>query len=73
MEHSFLAPGVELITQEYLAARRQVISRDDLTQDQHERLKKELVYEYRPRCTQEWKIAVAQMRADHDLLRTSSG
>ena len=48
----FPEPGVWLITQEYLAARRRLITRADLTQDQHERLKKELVYEYRLRWNQ---------------------
>jgi len=50
MDHPIRAPGVELITQEYLAASRQLRSRTDLTPDQHEKLKQELAYEHRLRC-----------------------
>jgi hypothetical protein len=38
MDHPIQAPGMELITQEYLAARRQLRLRTDLTLAQHERL-----------------------------------
>jgi hypothetical protein len=64
-------PGVELATQEYLAANRELNSRTDLAPVQYERLNKQIVYEYRLRCAQERKFALAQMRADYNLLRTS--
>jgi hypothetical protein len=66
MDHPIQAPGVELITQEYLAASRQLRSRTDLTLAQHERLKKELADEHWLHCAQEWKSVLAQMRADQD-------
>jgi hypothetical protein len=71
MDHPIRAPGVELITQEYLAASRQLRSRTDLTPDQHEKLKQELAYEHRLRCAKEWKSVLAQIH-DQDLLRTSN-
>jgi hypothetical protein len=46
MNYPFPAPGVELITQEYLAACRVLRSRDDLTPAQHARLKNELAEEH---------------------------
>jgi hypothetical protein len=64
---------VELLTQEYLAACRQLRSRPDLTRAQHERLHEELSDEHRRRCAQEWKVVVTQLRADHNLLRTPGG
>jgi hypothetical protein len=67
MDHPFQALGVELITEEYLVASRQLRSRTDLTLAQHERLKKELADEHGLRCAQEWKSVSAQMRADQDL------
>jgi hypothetical protein len=66
MDHPFPAPGVELITQEYLAPRRQLRSRDDLTSDQHARVENELADEHRLRCANEWKSVSAQMRADQE-------
>jgi hypothetical protein len=66
MDHPIQAPGVELITEEYLVASRQLRSRTDLTLAQHERLKKELADEHGLRCAQEWKSVLAQMRADQD-------
>jgi hypothetical protein len=66
MDHPIQAPGVELITEEYLAASRQLRSRTDLTLAQHERLKKELAAEHALRCAQVWKSVSAQMRADQD-------
>jgi hypothetical protein len=71
MDHPIQAPGVEMITQEYLAARRQLRWRTDLTLAQHESLKKELADEHWLRCAQEWKSVLAQIRDDKDLLRTS--
>lgn len=67
MDHPFQAPGVELITQEYLAARRQLRSRTNLTPAQHVRREKELAEEHGLRCTQEWKSVLAQMRADQEI------
>ena len=64
MEHPFPAPGVELITQEYLAASLDLRSRTDLTVIQRERLKDELADEHLFHCAQEWKSVSAQMRAD---------
>jgi hypothetical protein len=64
-------PGVELLIQEYLAANRELNSRTDLTPLQYERLKKQILYEYRLRCAQERKIVLAQMRADLKFLRPS--
>ena len=66
MDHPFPAPGVQLITQEYLAACRVLRSRDDLTAAQHARLKNELADEHELRCAQEWKSVLAQMRTDQD-------
>jgi hypothetical protein len=66
MDHPFPTPGVQLITQEYLAACRRLRSRDDLTPAQHARLKKELADEHELRCAQEWKSVLAQMRTDQD-------
>ena len=66
MDRPFPAPGVELITQEYLAACRVLRSRDDLTPAQHARLKNELADEHWLRCAQEWKSVLAQMRTDQD-------
>ena len=66
MVHPIQAPGVELITQEYLAARRQLPRRTDLTAAQRERLENELADEHRLRCAQEWKGVSAQMRSDQD-------
>ena len=66
MDHPFPTPGVQLITQENLAACRVLRSRDDLTPAQHARLKKELADEHELRCAQEWKSVLAQMRADQD-------
>ena len=65
------APGVELLTQEYLAANRELNSRTHLAPVHYERLNKQIVYEYRLRCAQERKIALTQMRADYNPLRTS--
>jgi hypothetical protein len=70
MDHPIQAPGVELITQEYLAACRELRSRTDLTLAQHVRMKQELAYEHRLRCAKEWKSVLAQIRDDQDL-RTS--
>jgi len=67
MEHPFQAPGVEMITQEYLAARLELRSRTDLTSGQHERLENELVDEHGLRCAQEWKSVLAQVRADQEV------
>jgi hypothetical protein len=67
MDHPFPAPGVELITQEYLAACRVLRSRDDLTPAQHARLKNELADEHEIRCAQEWKSVLTQDRADQEL------
>lgn len=67
MDHPFPAPGVELITQEYLAASRQLRLRTDLTLAQHVRLKKELADEHWIRCAQEWKSVLSQDRADQEL------
>ena len=67
MDHPFPAPGVELITQEYLAACHVLRSRDDLTPAQHARLKNELADEHELRCAQEWKSVLAQDRADQEL------
>ena len=61
MEHPFPAPGVEMITQEYLAASLELRSRTDLTAAQRERLNDDLADEHglaahrsgkasRPRC-----------------------
>jgi hypothetical protein len=74
-QHHHLArpPGVDLITQEYLAACRQLRSRSDLTLAQHERMREDLADEHRHRCAQEWKIVGDQLRADHFVLRTSNG
>jgi hypothetical protein len=66
MVHPIQAPGVELITQEYLAASRQLRSRTDLTAAQRERLENELADEHRLQCAQEWKSVSAQMRSDQD-------
>jgi hypothetical protein len=73
VDYHVATPSVELLTQEYLAARRELRSRSDLTPAQHERLREDLADEHRRRCTQEWKIVLAQLRADHSLLTTSSG
>jgi hypothetical protein len=67
MDHPFPAPGVELITQEYLAASRQLRLRTDLTLAQHVRLKKELADEHWICCAQEWKSVLSQDRADQEL------
>ena len=66
MELPFPAPGVEMITQEYLVASLELRSRTDLTAAQLERLKADLADEHGLRCAQEWKSIVAQMRADQD-------
>lgn len=66
MEHPFPAPGVEMITQEYLAASLALRSRTDLTAAQRERLNDDLADEHGLRCTQEWKSVSAQMRADQE-------
>jgi hypothetical protein len=73
MDHPAQFRGVELVTQQYLATKRALNSRDDLAPVQYERLKKEIVDAYKLRCTQERKIALAQMRADYVLLRRSNG
>jgi hypothetical protein len=67
MDHPFPAPGVELITQEYLAACRVLRSRTDLTPAQHARLKNELADEHGLRCSQAWKSVLTQNRADQEL------
>ena len=67
MENPFQAPGVDLMTQDYLAARRELSSRRDLAQAQRERLMKELSDEHRLNCTIEWKSVVAQMLTDQQL------
>lgn len=72
MDHTLQAPGVELITQEYLAARRELRSKTDLSPTQRERLREELADELRLRCATEWKIVVAQLQDDRDLLSTSN-
>jgi hypothetical protein len=66
MEHPFPAPGVQMITQEYLAASLEVRSRTDLTAAQLERLNADLADEHGLRCAQEWKSVSAQMRADQE-------
>jgi hypothetical protein len=66
MEHPFPAPGVEMITQEYLAASLELRSRTDLTVAQLARLKDDLADEHELRCAQEWKSVSAQMRADQE-------
>ena len=71
MEHLFPTPGVEMITQEYLAACRQLRSRTDLTVAQRERLKDDLADEHQLHCAQEWKSVSAQMRADQEAGRLS--
>jgi hypothetical protein len=53
MEHPFPAPGVEMITQEYLAASLELRSRTDLTVAQRERLKDDLADEHQLHCAQE--------------------
>jgi hypothetical protein len=70
MDHTLQAPGVDLITQEYLAARRELRSRTDLAPTQREKLKEELADEHRLRCATEWKIVVHQLQDDRDLLDT---
>ena len=72
MDHTLLPPGVELITQEYLAPRRELRSRTDLALTQRERLKEELADEHRLRLAKEWKIVLAQLDDDRDLLGTSN-
>jgi hypothetical protein len=64
MEHPFPAPGVELITQQYLADCGELRSRTDLTPAQRQRLADELASEHGLRCAHEWKNALAQMRDD---------
>jgi hypothetical protein len=66
MEHPFPTPGVEMITQEYLAASLELRSRTDLTVAQRERLKGDLADEHKLQCAQEWKSVSAQMRADQE-------
>ena len=66
MEHPFPAPGVEMITQVYLAASLELRSRTDLTAAQRERLNDDLADEHGLRCAQEWKSVSAQMRADQE-------
>jgi hypothetical protein len=66
MDHPIQAPGVEMITQEYLAASRQLRLRTDLTAAQRERLNDDLAGEHELRCAQEWKCVSAQMRADQE-------
>ena len=66
MEHPFPAPGVEMITQVYLAASLELRSRTDLTVAQRERLKDDLADEHKLHCAQEWKSVSAQMRADQE-------
>jgi hypothetical protein len=72
MDHPIQAPGVELITQEYLVARRELRARTDLAPSHWERLKEELADEHRLRCAAEWKIVLAQLDDDRDLLSTSN-
>ena len=72
MDHTLLPPGVDLVTQEYLAARRELRSRTDLALTQRERLKEELADEHRLRLAKEWKIVLAQLDDDRDLLGTSN-
>jgi hypothetical protein len=72
MDHPIQSPGVELITQEYLAASRELRWRTDLTLAQHVRLTQELAYEHRLRCAKEWRSVLAQIHDDGDLLRTSN-
>jgi hypothetical protein len=67
MEHPFPTPGVEMITQEYLAASLELRSRTDLTVAQRERLKDDLADEHQLHCAQEWKSVSAQMRADQEV------
>jgi hypothetical protein len=66
MEHPFPTPGVEMITQEYLAASLELRSRTDLTVAQRERLKDDLADEHQLHCAEEWKSVSAQMRADQE-------
>ena len=73
VDHLARPPGVDLVTQEYLSACRQLRCRSDLTLVQHERLQKDLDDEHRRRCATEWKILGDQLRADHFVLGTSNG
>jgi hypothetical protein len=66
-------PGVDLITQEYLAACRQLRSRSELTLAQQERMREDLSDEHWHRCAQEWKIVGEQLREDNVILSTSNG
>ena len=72
MDHTLLPPGVELIIQDYLAARRELHSRTDLVPTQREILMEELLDEHRLRRASEWEIVLAQLRDDRDLLGTSN-
>jgi hypothetical protein len=69
MEYRTWAAGVNLLTQEYLAACAELRSRIDLIQTQHRSLKKDLADEHRLRCAQEWKAVKAQLRADNEMAR----
>lgn len=69
MDQTFLPAGVELLIQDYLAARRELHSRTDLAPTQREILMEELVDEHRLRSASEWEIVLAQLHDDQDLLR----
>ena len=72
MDHLSTRPtGLELVTQEYLAARRELRSRIDLTSTQRKRLETELATEHGLRCAQEWKCLCAQMHDDQEAGRPS--
>jgi hypothetical protein len=72
MDHLFQEPGVDLITQEYLAACRELWLRTDLTFAQHVRLTQELIDEHWLRCAKEWKSVLAQIR-DNQACSTTLG
>jgi hypothetical protein len=69
--HFARPPGVELITQEYLAARLALRLRTDLTPAQRQRLEDEMTNEHGLRCAAEWKSVRAQMREDQEVRRRS--
>jgi hypothetical protein len=64
--HDFLA-GLELVRQDYLATLSELRSDASLTELARNLLRRELAFEHRVRCAQEWKAIIIHLKADQDV------
>jgi hypothetical protein len=64
--YDYLA-GIDLVRQDYLSTLSELKSDGALTEPERNHLRRELAVEHRVRCAQEWKVIIAQLRADEDV------